>query len=35
MQVSEVAKQAGVPAHVVRYYTKLKLLSPRVRKRAR
>ncbi len=29
MQVSEVAKQAGVPAHVVRYYTKLKLLSPK------
>ncbi len=28
MQVSEVARKAGVPAHVVRYYTKLKLLKP-------
>ncbi len=28
MQVSELAKEARVPAHVVRYYTKLKLLSP-------
>ena len=28
MQVNDIAKRAGVPAHVVRYYTKLKLLSP-------
>lgn len=28
MQVREVAKKAGVPAHVVRYYTKLNLLKP-------
>lgn len=29
MHVSELARQVGVPAHVVRYYTQAKLLRPR------
>ena len=29
MTVNEVARQAGVPAHVVRYYTRAGLLKPR------
>ncbi len=28
MHVNELAKQAGVPAHVVRYYTQVGLLTP-------
>lgn len=28
MHVSELAKQSGVPAHVVRYYTQISLLTP-------
>lgn len=28
MQVNELAKHAGVPAHVVRYYTQIGLLRP-------
>ncbi|MFQ6004383.1 MAG: MerR family transcriptional regulator [Woeseia sp.] len=28
MQVNELAKHAGVPAHVVRYYTQIGLLKP-------
>lgn len=28
MRVSDLAKQAGVPAHVVRYYTQVGLLDP-------
>lgn len=29
MQVNELAKQTGIPAHVVRYYTKIGLLTPK------
>ena len=29
MTVNEVARQAGIPAHVVRYYTRAGLLKPR------
>lgn len=28
MQVNELAKQSGVPAHVIRYYTQIGLLTP-------
>lgn len=29
MHVNELAKQAGVPAHVIRYYTQVSLLKPK------
>lgn len=29
MHVKELAKQAGVPAHVIRYYTQVNLLKPK------
>ncbi len=29
MQVNELAKRVGVPAHVVRYYTRIGLLTPK------
>lgn len=29
MHVNELAKRADIPAHVVRYYTKVKLLKPK------